>query len=136
MAAYAADDLPTAYVEPVAVGDVLPEMPIFLEPASSKGLAWPAAASREQSAYELGPRDAVDAFDQGGRAEIEGLTLGTGEHAPEGIGHDVVQTAVDLVQRPSVVLRVLHPLEIRDGHAAAAPRDAGAGPASRRPPRF
>ena len=32
VAAYAAGDLPTAYVEPVAVGDVLPEMPIFLEP--------------------------------------------------------------------------------------------------------
>ena len=32
VAAYAAADLPTAYVEPVAVGDVLPEMPIFLEP--------------------------------------------------------------------------------------------------------
>jgi hypothetical protein len=32
VAAYAADDLPTAYVEPVAVGDALPEMPIFLEP--------------------------------------------------------------------------------------------------------
>jgi hypothetical protein len=32
VAAYAAGDLPMAYVEPVAVGDVLPEMPIFLEP--------------------------------------------------------------------------------------------------------
>lgn len=32
VAAYAADDLPTGYVEPVAVGDVLPAMPIFLEP--------------------------------------------------------------------------------------------------------
>ena len=32
VAAYAAADVPTAYVEPVAVGDVLPEMPIFLEP--------------------------------------------------------------------------------------------------------
>jgi hypothetical protein len=32
VAAYAADDLPTGYVEPVAVGDLLPTMPIFLEP--------------------------------------------------------------------------------------------------------
>ena len=32
VAAYSADESPTAYVEPVAVGDVLPEMPIFLEP--------------------------------------------------------------------------------------------------------
>jgi hypothetical protein len=34
VAAYAAGDLPTAYVEPVAVGDSLPEMPIFLEPGT------------------------------------------------------------------------------------------------------
>lgn len=32
VAAYATGDVPTAYVEPVAVGDVLPELPIFLEP--------------------------------------------------------------------------------------------------------
>jgi hypothetical protein len=32
VAAYAAADTPTAYVEPVAVGDALPEMPLFLEP--------------------------------------------------------------------------------------------------------
>jgi hypothetical protein len=32
VASYDAGDVPTAYVEPVAVGDVLPEMPIFLEP--------------------------------------------------------------------------------------------------------
>jgi hypothetical protein len=31
-AAYAADDTPTAYVEPLAVGDELPSLPLFLEP--------------------------------------------------------------------------------------------------------
>ena len=34
LAAYVAGPVPTAYVEPVAVGDVLPEMPIFLVPNS------------------------------------------------------------------------------------------------------
>ena len=32
LAAYDAQPLPIAYVEPVAVGDVLPDMPIFLKP--------------------------------------------------------------------------------------------------------
>lgn len=32
LAAYAAGRVPTAYVEPVAVGDVLPDMPLFLTP--------------------------------------------------------------------------------------------------------
>ena len=32
LAAYEADDPPKAYVEPVAVGDVLPDMPLFLFP--------------------------------------------------------------------------------------------------------
>jgi hypothetical protein len=32
LAAYSAGDVKTAYVEQVAVGDVLPEMPVFLEP--------------------------------------------------------------------------------------------------------
>jgi hypothetical protein len=32
VAAYSADDPPTAYVEPVAVGDELPSLPLFLEP--------------------------------------------------------------------------------------------------------
>lgn len=32
LAAYRAADLPTAYVEPLAVGDELPEMPLFLTP--------------------------------------------------------------------------------------------------------
>ncbi len=32
LAAYSAGAVKTAYVEPVAVGDVLPEMPLFLEP--------------------------------------------------------------------------------------------------------
>src|SRR5262249_43519968 len=32
LASYAAQPLPIAYVEPVAVGDVLPDMPIFLRP--------------------------------------------------------------------------------------------------------
>lgn len=32
VAAYAADELPTAYVEPVAVGDELPSLPLFLAP--------------------------------------------------------------------------------------------------------
>jgi hypothetical protein len=32
LAAYAAGPIPTAYVEPVAVGDVLPHMPLFLTP--------------------------------------------------------------------------------------------------------
>lgn len=32
LAAYSAGDLKTAYVEPVAVGDVLPDMPLFLDP--------------------------------------------------------------------------------------------------------
>jgi hypothetical protein len=32
LAAYSAGLAPTAYVEPVAVGDVLPDMPLFLEP--------------------------------------------------------------------------------------------------------
>jgi hypothetical protein len=32
LAAYAAGPVTTAYVEPVAVGDVLPEMPLFLDP--------------------------------------------------------------------------------------------------------
>ncbi|MCL4205203.1 MAG: DUF4058 family protein [Pirellulaceae bacterium] len=32
VAAYSADDPPTAYVEPVAVGDALPTLPLFLEP--------------------------------------------------------------------------------------------------------
>jgi len=34
IAAYDAGELPTAYVEPVAVGDPLPEMPLFLEPGT------------------------------------------------------------------------------------------------------
>jgi hypothetical protein len=34
LAAYAADRPKTAYVEPIAVGDVLPEMPLFLDPWS------------------------------------------------------------------------------------------------------
>jgi hypothetical protein len=33
-AAYDSGPLPVTYVEPVAVGDVLPEMPLFLEPGS------------------------------------------------------------------------------------------------------
>jgi hypothetical protein len=40
-AAYAAGYLPTAYVEPVAVGDVLSEMPIF---PGLIGPAWPSPA--------------------------------------------------------------------------------------------
>ena len=32
VAAYSADEIKTAYVEPVAVGDLLPALPIFLEP--------------------------------------------------------------------------------------------------------
>jgi hypothetical protein len=32
LAAYAAGPVPTAYVEPVAVGDALPDMPLFLAP--------------------------------------------------------------------------------------------------------
>jgi len=32
LAAYVASEMRTAYVEPVAVGDVLPDMPLFLEP--------------------------------------------------------------------------------------------------------
>jgi hypothetical protein len=32
LAAYAAGPIKTAYVEPVAVGDALPEMPLFLDP--------------------------------------------------------------------------------------------------------
>jgi hypothetical protein len=32
LAAYSAGEIPTAYVEPIAVGTVLPEMPLFLEP--------------------------------------------------------------------------------------------------------
>lgn len=32
LAAYVADPAPTAYVEPVAVGDPLPDMPLFLDP--------------------------------------------------------------------------------------------------------
>lgn len=32
LAAYAAGPVPTAYVEPVAVGDPLPDMPLFLDP--------------------------------------------------------------------------------------------------------
>jgi hypothetical protein len=32
LAAYAALQLPEAYVEPIAVGDVLPDMPLFLQP--------------------------------------------------------------------------------------------------------
>ena len=32
LAAYSAGAVKTAYVEPVAVGDLLPEMPLFLEP--------------------------------------------------------------------------------------------------------
>jgi len=33
VAAYCADELKTAYVEPVAVGDLLPPLPLFLDPA-------------------------------------------------------------------------------------------------------
>ncbi len=32
MAAYRGGEMKTAYVEPVAVGDPLPELPIFLDP--------------------------------------------------------------------------------------------------------
>ena len=32
LAAYVAGPAPTAYVQPVAVGDVLPQMPLFLTP--------------------------------------------------------------------------------------------------------
>jgi hypothetical protein len=32
VASYSADDITTAYVEPIAVGDVLPSMPLFLDP--------------------------------------------------------------------------------------------------------
>ena len=32
LASYDAGPPPTAYIEPIAVGDVLPEMPLFLEP--------------------------------------------------------------------------------------------------------
>jgi hypothetical protein len=34
VAAYDSGPLPATYVEPVAVGDILPEMPLFLEPGS------------------------------------------------------------------------------------------------------
>src|SRR5262249_30031668 len=34
LAAYSADLIKTAYVEPVAVGDTLPDMPLFLDPES------------------------------------------------------------------------------------------------------
>lgn len=33
LAAYSAGPVLTAYVEPIAVGDAMPEMPLFLEPA-------------------------------------------------------------------------------------------------------
>ncbi len=36
LAAYEAEPRPTAYVEPVAVGDVLPDMPIFLKPGNPR----------------------------------------------------------------------------------------------------
>jgi hypothetical protein len=32
LASYSVDGLPTAYVEPAAVGDKLPDMPLFLRP--------------------------------------------------------------------------------------------------------
>ncbi len=34
VAAYDSGPLPVTYVEPIAVGDILPEMPLFLEPGS------------------------------------------------------------------------------------------------------
>ena len=34
VASYAAGEPKTAYVKPVAVGDVLPELPIFLDPVT------------------------------------------------------------------------------------------------------
>ena len=55
VAAYAADELPTAYVEPVAVGDALPDMPILLEP----GMYVPVPL---QSTYEVAWSNCPDAI--------------------------------------------------------------------------
>ncbi len=60
LAAYAAGSFTRAYVEPVAVGDVLPDMPLFLEPESYVSVpleavyqaAWRGVSWRWRSALE------------------------------------------------------------------------------------
>jgi hypothetical protein len=53
LAAYVAGPVPTAYVEPVAVGDALPDMPLFLDP--EQYIYVPLAATY-RAAYEGVPR--------------------------------------------------------------------------------
>jgi hypothetical protein len=53
LAAYAAGPIPTAYVEPVAVGDTLPDMPLFLTPEEYVNVPLEATY---QSAYARVPR--------------------------------------------------------------------------------
>lgn len=53
LAAYSAGPVKTAYVEPVAVGDVLPEMPLFLDPDQYVNVPLEATY---RSAYEGVPR--------------------------------------------------------------------------------
>ena len=63
LAAYSAGPIKTAYVEPIAVGDVLPEMPLFLDPASSVSIpleatyqaAWRGVPRRWRSVLEAPP---------------------------------------------------------------------------------
>jgi hypothetical protein len=52
-ASYSAGPLKRAFIEPVAVGDVLPDMPLFLQPESY--VAVPLAATY-QSAWEGVPQ--------------------------------------------------------------------------------
>ncbi len=40
LASYDAGPPPTAYVEPIAVGDALPDMPLFLKPESTSPRRW------------------------------------------------------------------------------------------------
>jgi hypothetical protein len=53
LVAYSAGELKTAYIEPVAVGDVLPDMPLFLEP--DKYINVPLEATY-QAAFDAVPR--------------------------------------------------------------------------------
>jgi len=75
-AAYTAGIPKTAYIEPVAVGDVLPEMPVFLEPEIYIPLplepAYQSAFAAVPARLALGPRPASSCY----VAELSGSKLG------------------------------------------------------------
>src|SRR5271168_614728 len=68
---------------------------------------------------------AVDGEHVGGDAVVDVVSGGVGDNVVEALGHDVVETLVDLGLGPEVAHAVLHPLEVAGRDAAGVGKDVG-----------